>query len=120
MARIWQLDPNIVGQKFLVVRRDGTVPHWPHFVLGARDPYAPETLRWYVEVARAKGCTDTEYLNSICELADLFEQYRAEHGNGDPEAGPHRTDNQSVINVMQGLSAHIHIIPDDANEPKGG
>ena len=30
--------------KFLVVRRDGSIPHWPHFVLGARDPAAPGVM----------------------------------------------------------------------------
>lgn len=32
------------GKKFLVLRRDGTIPDWPWFVLGGEDPMAPGAL----------------------------------------------------------------------------
>jgi hypothetical protein len=38
--KIWAKTDEFHEGKFLVVRRDGSVPHWPHFVLGARDPVA--------------------------------------------------------------------------------
>lgn len=82
--------------KFLVVRRDGTVPEWPWLVIGARDEAAPAALRAYAVEARALGM-DGEYADSIEELADTFDAYRHAHGLGDPDAPPHRNDDPSVI-----------------------
>ena len=47
MARLWVNDPETPEGKYLVKRRDGTVPAWPHFVLAASDPAAPAALRAY-------------------------------------------------------------------------
>ena len=38
MAGLHRSDPKTKEGKFLVTRRDGTIPKWPHFVLGGRDP----------------------------------------------------------------------------------
>ena len=38
--------------KYLVVRRDGSIPKWPAFVLGARDPCALFALRAYARKAQ--------------------------------------------------------------------
>ena len=35
--------------KYLVVRRDGTVPRWPWFVLGGRDQAARDAMRFYLQ-----------------------------------------------------------------------
>ena len=51
--KIWDKTEEFKEGKFLVVRRDGSVPHWPHFVLGARDPGAPTALRAYRAFLRA-------------------------------------------------------------------
>lgn len=60
--------------KYNVTRRsDGTKPDWPWFVLGAKDPAAPAALRVY-----ATECV---------RLADEFEAYLKEHGEGNPNAG---------------------------------
>jgi hypothetical protein len=100
--KIWAKTAEYSEGKFLVVRRDGTVPAWPHFVLGGRDPYAPAALRAYVKeyLSRANPA-DEEYANSILELASDFERYNQETGNGDPESGPHRVDDPDVIAVMR-------------------
>lgn len=82
--------------KFLVTRRDGTVPEWPWLVMGARDPAAPPALRAYAEAARAEGM-NAEYADAIEDLAGRFEEYRRTHGNGDPDAPPHRVDDPSVV-----------------------
>jgi hypothetical protein len=82
--------------KFLVVRRDGTVPDWPYLVMGARDPYVPEAIRRYAEVAQAGG-EDDDYVNDLYRLANSFEEYRQEHGAGDPAASAHREDDPSVV-----------------------
>jgi hypothetical protein len=88
------------GCKFLVVRRDGTIPEWPHFVMGARDPWAPAAMRAYADAAEADGA-EAEYVKSLREEAERFEEYRQKHGAGDPEAAPHRKDDPSVVQVMR-------------------
>lgn len=98
--KIWAKTQEFSEGKFLVVRRDGTIPAWPHFVLGARDPAVPATLRAYASEARRLGFEE-EYCASIEELADDFVRYRATHGNGDPESGPHRQDDPEIIRLMR-------------------
>lgn len=85
-----------LGGKYLVQRRDGTVPEWPGFVLGAKDPAAPVALRAYADEAERRGF-DPRYVADMRELADDFEAYRAEHGQGDPDAPPHRKDNPEIV-----------------------
>lgn len=108
--KIWAKTKEFSGGKFLVVRRDGSIPHWPHFVLGARDPAAPATLRAYAYHARRLGF-EAEYCESILALAEDFETYRLQQGPGDPEAPPHRTDDPDVIAAMRGqknVSIAVH------------
>lgn len=115
--KIWAKTKEFSEGKFLVVRRDGTIPHWPHFVLGARDPIAPIALRAYAKAAEDNGI-DSEYCDSILELADDFDDYRQEHGKGDPEAPPHRQDYDQVINAMRGDPALISVHRDKFNEER--
>jgi hypothetical protein len=89
------------GCKFLVVRRDGTVPVWEWFVLGSRDPAASAALRAYAAEGRRLGF-DEEYCASIDELASDFEREREARGSGNPDAGPHRTDKEGIIDLMAG------------------
>jgi hypothetical protein len=116
--KIWAKTEEFSEGKFLVVRRDGSVPHWPHFVLGARDPHAPAALRAYVEAAESDPQIDSEYLQSILDLADDFEDYRKREGNGDPNAPPHRTDDPNVITAMRHKFSVISVVPDKRNVPK--
>jgi hypothetical protein len=88
MAKLWD--------KYLVQRRDGTVPNWPYLVMGAADPAVPHALRAYAEVAATYGM-DPEYCEDIRRLAERFEDWRAEHGEGDPDAPAHRTDDPVVV-----------------------
>jgi hypothetical protein len=115
--KIWAKTEEFSEGKFLVVRRDGSVPHWPHFVIGARDPAAPEALRAYADIAERLGF-DPEYVASIRELADDFLAYRAEQGDGDPEAAPHRVDDPNVIEAMRGHEATITVVRDTRNVAK--
>lgn len=98
--KIWAKTDEFSEGKFLVVRRDGTIPAWPHFVLGARDPAVPATLRAYAQEARRLGF-ENAYCDSVEELADDFEAYRSLYGNGDPESGPHRIDDPKIIDLMR-------------------
>lgn len=123
IMKVWAKTEKFSEGKFLVVRRDGTVPSWPHFVIGARDPSAPAALRAYAascqERADRRGdkaatarmaeserlhneaVSLTEYGESVLSLADDFEKYRDEYGKGDPDSPPHRVDCQPVIDVMR-------------------
>ncbi len=130
--KIWAKTKEWAEGKFLVVRRDGSVPHWPHFVLGARDPAAPATLRAYAKSYKlhsggilegaenpyGKTTFDEEYYLSILSLAVDFEDYRVKHGDSDPDAPPHRKDDPDVINAMRGQEALIFVRPDEGNAPK--
>jgi hypothetical protein len=107
-VKIWAKTKEFSEGKFLVVRRDGTVPQWPHFVLGARDPSAPAALRAYADDAERRGF-EAEYVASVRELATDFESYRTAAGDGDPEARPHRTDDPAVIAAMRGQPSTISV-----------
>lgn len=115
--KIWAKTEEFSEGKFLVVRRDGSVPHWPHFVIGARDPAAPEALRAYADIAERLEF-EPEYVASIRELADDFYAYRMKQGDGDPEASPHRTDDPAVIHAMRGGDVLIGVRRDKGNVPK--
>ena len=62
--KIWAKTEQFSEGKYLVVRRDGTVPSWPHFVIGGHDPAGPVALIAYARAARALGM-DEDYCASI-------------------------------------------------------
>jgi len=99
MHGLWRDDPETPEGKYLVKRRDGTVVEWPHFVLGARDPCAPAALRAYADSALARVMTHG-YADAVRRLADEFERYRKEHGDGDPDRGRHRKDDPATVAEM--------------------
>ena|ERR1700721_3114474 len=115
--KIWAKTKEWAEGKFLVVRRDGSVPHWPHFVLGARDPCSVAALMAYARAAETLGY-DPEYVESIRELAADFACYRDGQGDGDPDAPPHRADDKEVIKAMRGDIAVIAVRPDQGNIKK--
>jgi hypothetical protein len=108
--KVWAKTEEFSEGKFLVVRRDGTIPDWPHFVMGARDPAVPAALIAYSEDARAEGM-DPAFSLSVYELAHDFRAYRAAHGDGDPDAPPHRTDLPLAIAMMR----HVFDVADIAS-----
>lgn len=116
--KIWRKTEEYSEGKFLIIRRDGSVPHWPHFVLGARDPASAIALRAYADACAEQG-SETDYIQSVRDLADDFDAYRAHEGDGDREAGPHRKDDPAVIEVMRGSDATIRVMIDRQNTPKG-
>jgi hypothetical protein len=115
--KVWTKTKDLSEGKFLVVRRDGSAPAWPHFVLGARDPAAPFALHAYAEAAGTLGY-DPEYVASIRELATDFEAYRLREGNGDADAAPHRKDDPLVLAAMRGEVRTIRVRPDRKNAKK--
>ena len=98
--RLWVNSEAAPEGKFLVVRRDGTIPAWPHFVLGARDAAVPAALRAYADKAEELEY-DYAMVADVCALADQFDAYREEHGPGDADAAPHRIDDARVIARMR-------------------
>ena len=98
--------PETPEGKYLVKRRDGSIPEWPHFVLGARDPHAAKALRAYAMSAMKDPNFSQKYIKSILKYADIFDDYRRQYGAGDPHLGIYRTDDPATIAEMrQGQSA---------------
>lgn len=90
----------IKGGKYLVQRRDGSIPEWPYFVLGARDPAAAFALREYADESERQG-RDARYVADVRQLADEFECELLAAGTGDPDAVPHRVDDPGVVRLME-------------------
>lgn len=103
---LWRRNPETPEGKYLIKRRDGTVVEWPSFVLGARDPAAATALRAYANRAMELGTMHDEMAMDIFRLADEFDEYREQHGDGDPGAGPHRKDDpETIAEMRKGMSA---------------
>jgi len=100
LVGLWRDNPNTPEGKYLVKRRDGTIVEWPHMTLGARDPCAPAALRAYAAEAAKLGMNQA-YVEGVAHLADEWEIYRAEHGEGDPDRGKHRQDDPVTIAEMR-------------------
>ena len=100
MPGLWRNQDGTREGKYLVLRRDGTVPEWPYFVMGAADPAAPRALRQYAEECFALGFDD-EYVADVQALADGFDAWRAIHADGNPDAPRHRPDNPSTVAMMK-------------------
>lgn len=102
MAGLWRKSEDTAPEgKYLVQRRDSTVPEWPWFVLGARDLAAPSALRAYADAAEALNY-DPQYVADVREMAKDFEEYLAQEGPGDPDAAPHRKDDPATVALMAG------------------
>jgi hypothetical protein len=99
MPGIWRNDPATPEGKYLVKRRDGTVPEWPWFVLGAADPAAVAALYAYAASARDLGM-DPAYIRDVLALAAEFEDYQRTHPAGDPDAPRHRKDDPTTVAEM--------------------
>jgi hypothetical protein len=106
MPGLWRNGTAAPEGKFLVLRRDGTKPEWPYFVLGARDPAAAAALRAYAKTARTLAF-DPAYVADVERLADEFADYRLGHGEGNPDGPPHREDDPDVVAAMRGATFRV-------------
>ena len=105
--------------KYLVIRRDATIPKWPAFVLGARDPAASAALRAYAEKAQELGM-DPHYIRAVLDFADQFDTYRDDEGDGDPDAAPlQRVDDWAVLEALRGDPTSITVHTDQFNAVRG-
>lgn len=103
MARVWRNDPTFQGCKYLVLRRDGTVPEKAWFVLLEGDPAVPACLRAYAAKAEELKM-DPEYVEDIRAMADEWE-FNQKNGlvpMGDPDAPRHRVDDPEIVTKMIG------------------
>jgi len=96
---LWRKN-GIPGGKYLVKRRDGSIPAWPLFVLGARDPDAAIALRAYAEACELRN-RDPEYVLNVRQLANEFDAYRKENGDGNPDAPPEIEDDPAIVAEME-------------------
>lgn len=102
--RLWRNADGTREGKYLVQRRDGTIPIWPYFVIAASDPAAPAALRAYAEAA--EECEmDPAFVADIRTLADDFVLWRDANGTGNPDAPPHRTDDPAIIAKLREANA---------------
>lgn len=99
MAGLWLNNPETKEGKYLIKRRDGTIPQWPWFVLGAADPAAPYALRCYADEAERQGM-DPTYVFDIRRMAYIFEDYQQRNPKGDPDAPKHRVDDPVTVAEM--------------------
>ena len=97
---LWRKDPETPEGKYLVKRRDGSIPEWPNFVIGAKDPAAPAALRAYAQEAARLGMNN-KYVKDVFDLAVEFENYRNTFGEGDPDRGKHRDDDPAILVEMR-------------------
>lgn len=118
--------------KYLVVRRDGTVPAWDWLVMGARDPYAPAALLGYASaiaeaatdlLKKSKGDVKVEaqakamkaYAQSVLDKAQDWEAYRVKEGAGDPLGQPWRKEADDVMRALNGETSVVVVMPDKDN-----
>lgn len=100
MPGLWRNQEGTREGKYLVQRRDGTVPEWPALVIGARDRAAPAALRAYADEAERLGY-EAVYVEDMRALAADFEDYLNANGEGDPTAPKHRVDDPEIIAKMR-------------------
>jgi hypothetical protein len=100
MAGLWRNNPETPEGKYLVKRRDGTVPRAPYMVFLAADPAAPSGLRGYADKAESLGF-DPEYVRDVRAMAVEWEDWFAENGPGDPDAPRHRVDDPATVAEMR-------------------
>jgi len=89
------------ARKYIVLRRDGSVPDWPWFVLGARDPAAPRAVRSYATTSKAMGA-DEQYIENVVDHAKKMDAWRA-----DPCPQQLNIDAADVVVIARGLMSNL-------------
>lgn len=87
--------------KYLVKRRDGSVPGSPSFVLLGADPMAPWTLRFYSLLGFVMRHFSWSLVKSMWRFASRMTAHRKKHGKGDPGMGKHRIDDPATLAEMR-------------------
>lgn len=98
--RLWKRNPETPEGKYLIQRRDGSIPQWPSLVIGGADPAGQVALRAYADEAERLGY-DPDLVADIRDLAIEFEEWQRTRGTGDPDAPRHRPDAPDIIELME-------------------
>jgi hypothetical protein len=124
MSGLHRNDPKTHKGKYpVLLRRDGTVPEWEWFVLGARDVAAVAALRAYADAAEHLGY-DPVYVRDLYAMAESWveqqrdETIRRQEGldlskPADPDGPLHRVDDPDVLTFPASL-AHFKSAADRA------
>src|SRR5215467_13859253 len=96
MSGLFYNQPDSQEGKYLIQRRDGSIPEWPSFVLGGADPAAPAAIRAYANEVERLGM-DPIYVTDLRMLANVFENWYHTHPAGDPDGKRHRKDDPEII-----------------------
>lgn len=103
--RLWLNNTETPEGKYpILLRRDGTPVEHPFFAMLARDPAAPAALRAYADEAERLRY-DPAMIADVRELANAYEAYRINHGNGDPDAPRHRKDDPAILAWARSIKA---------------
>lgn len=98
----------MMDKKYLVARRDGSIPVAPWFVLLATDRAAPVGLKAYAAHCRALG-VDPEYCDNVERKAAEFEAYR-ETNNTDARQTTERLDDEDVVALIDGKESYGEVM----------
>jgi hypothetical protein len=97
MSGLWRNNPKTPEGKYLVTRRDGTIPEWPWFVLGANDPAAVYAIRAYADYCNFLEM-DPSY---VSDLRIMAEEWARRDPKGKPDAPPAIIDDPATIEMMK-------------------
>lgn len=75
------------GKKYLVERRDGSVPVWPWFVLAASDPCAAGALFHYAGLCEQAGYA-REYVDAILAAVTEMQEWAKANPSTRPDVRP--------------------------------
>lgn len=101
LTGLFRDQPETPEGKYLVKRRDGTVPPWPSFVLGGADPMVPATLRFYAVWGFILRHFNWSMLKALWRFAGVMKKWRKENHTGDPGMGKHRKDDPATVAEMR-------------------
>lgn len=101
LTGLFRDNPATPEGKYLVKRRDGSIPPWPSFVLGGADPMAPWTLRFYAALGLLFRELNLATAKGFWRWAGVMRDYRRTHGKGDPGMGRHRQDDPATVAEMR-------------------
>jgi len=86
-----------MSQKYLIVRKDGSIPRWPAFVLGAADPAAVVALHAYADECERQGMM-SHYIRDVRRIADEFQAFP---GESEPDQPDQRRDCEFVHRLLE-------------------
>lgn len=99
--RLWKYNPETPEGKYLIRRRDGSIPQWPSLVIGGADPAGQAALRAYADEAERRGYDPALVADIRDRLIPEFTQWQQSYGFGAPDAPRHREDDPSVLHLMR-------------------